>query len=198
MPAYIAAGLLPGWLPGLLEAHLRDLWEVAKTMRYPIKSLALLLGAAGLARSQLGLEDGTLDFSTSGFTLSLVKDSQTLYSLVSPAGFDYIPGDIMGNRSANGQYHVGDLTYRARLEGSNDWVDGDTAASRATVSALEVNGDTLAAANLGPTLGRNPLLNITRRWVQNGDSVQLFFDITNSQGSAVEIVALVRGYPDYP
>ncbi|KAL1754688.1 hypothetical protein FB107DRAFT_215289 [Schizophyllum commune] len=159
-------------------------------MRYPIKSLVLLLGAAGLARSQLGLGDGTLDFSTSGFTLSLVKDSQTLYSLVSPDGFDYIPGDVMGNRSANGQYHVGDLTYRARLEGSNDWVEGDTAASRATVSALEVDGNTLAAANLGPTLGRNPLLNITRRWVQDGDSVQLLFDITNSQGSAVEIGAL--------
>ena len=102
MPAYIAAGILPGWLHGLLEAHLRDLWDTATTMRYPIKRLARLLGAAGLARSQLGLEDGTLDFSTSGFTLSLVKDSQTLYSLVSPAGFDYIPGDIMGNRSANG------------------------------------------------------------------------------------------------
>ena len=100
----------------------------------------------------------------------------------------------MGNRSANGQYHVGDITYRARLEGSNDWVEGDTAASRAPVSALEVDGDTLAAANLGPTLGRNPLLNVTRRWVQDGDSVQLLFDIVNSQGSAVEIGALVRGY----
>ncbi|KAL1748509.1 hypothetical protein HDZ31DRAFT_79632 [Schizophyllum fasciatum] len=146
-------------------------------------ALALLLGATALS----------IDFAAAALSASFAADSQTLASLATPAGFDFVPGDILANRSQNGQHHLGDLTFRVRLAGGGGaWIEGDTAAARAPVAALDVDGDTLAAANLGPTLGGDSLLNITRRWVRDGDSVQLLFDIVNSQGSAVEIGALVR------
>ncbi|TRM60262.1 hypothetical protein BD626DRAFT_549885 [Schizophyllum amplum] len=154
------------------------------------RNLLSLLGAAGVAHAQLGLGNGTLDFTTPAFTVSLVRDSQTLYSLVNSAGFDYVPGDVMANRSSNGQYHLGDITFRARLEGASAWTEGDSAAARAPVAVIPGDADTLAAANLSPTLGGDPILNITRRWVQDGDGIKLLFDVVNSQDSAVEIGAL--------
>lgn len=61
-------------------------------------SLAALIRPA-IGQGTLGLADGFLNFSTSTFTMQLVKDSQTLYSL-SPAGstFDFIPTDMCVRR----------------------------------------------------------------------------------------------------
>ena len=141
----------------------------------------------------LGLQDGFLSFDTPSFSVQLVKDSQTLYSLTTKgnsSGFDFIPADVMTQRQSNGNYHLGDITFRARVVGSSAWTSGDTAAQRRNVSALTVSGSTLAAANLLPTLPSRSLLNITRRWVLEGDQLQLLFDVTNSQTQAVEIGSL--------
>ena len=141
----------------------------------------------------LGLQDGFLDFDTPSFSVQLVKDSQTLYSLKTKGNstaFDFIPADVMNERQYNGNYHLGDITFRARTVGSSAWISGDTAAARKNVSALPASGTTLAAANLLPTLHGSSLLNITRRWVFENDSFQLLFDVTNSQEKAVEIGSL--------
>ena len=141
----------------------------------------------------LGLQDGFFSFDTPSFSVQLVKDSQTLYSLMTKgnsSGFDFIPADVMTQRQSNGNYHLGDITFRARVVGSSAWTSGDTAAQRRNVSALTVSGSTLAAANLLPTLPSRSLLNITRRWVLEGDQLQLLFDVTNSQTQAVEIGSL--------
>ena len=141
----------------------------------------------------LGLQDGFFSFDTPSFSVQLVKDSQTLYSLTTKgnsSGFDFIPADVMTQRQSNGNYHLGDITFRARVVGSSAWTSGDTAAQRRNVSALTVSGSTLAAANLLPTLPSRSLLNITRRWVLEGDQLQLLFDVTNSQTQAVEIGSL--------
>ena len=141
----------------------------------------------------LGLQDGFLTFDTPDFTVQLVKDSQTLYSLKtknSTAAFDFIPGDVMSQRQYNGNYHLGDLTFRARVVGASDWTSGDTSAARQTVAALSASGNTLAAANLAPTLQGESLLNITRRWVLDNGELQLLFDVSNSQSNAVEIGSL--------
>ena len=141
----------------------------------------------------LGLQDGFFSFDTPSFSVQLVKDSQTLYSLKTKgnsSGFDFIPTDVMNQRQSNGNYHLGDITFRARVVGSSAWTSGDTAAQRRNVSALTVSGSTLAAANLLPTLPSRSLLNITRRWVLEGDQLQLLFDVTNSQMQAVEIGSL--------
>ncbi|KAF9266756.1 hypothetical protein L218DRAFT_748830 [Marasmius fiardii PR-910] len=156
---------------------------------FSLLSLALY---APFVFGQLGLPDGFLSFSTNSFNVQLVKDSQTLYSLkpTSGGGPDFIPQDKMTQRQSNGQYHLGDITFRARKVGSTAWVSADSAAARRPVTALSVSGNTLAAANLAPTLPSSSLLNITRRWVRNGDQLELQFDVTNSQTVAVEIGSL--------
>ena len=95
----------------------------------------------------------------------------------------------MSLRQYNGNYHLGDITIRARTVGSSNWVSSDSAANRKPVSVLPAGGSTLAAANLAPTLPGS-LLNVTRRWVINNNQLNLLFDIKNSQKTAVEIGAL--------
>lgn len=139
----------------------------------------------------LGLGDGFLSFNLSSLSAQIVKDSQTLYSLqASGSTFDFLPSDVMSQRAANGNYHLGDITFRARIAGSSTWTSGDSAAARGNLTAMDVSGTTLAAASLGPTLPSNSLLSITRRWVNVDDQFQLLFDVTNSQNSSVEIGAL--------
>ncbi|KAG6820154.1 hypothetical protein H0H93_004736 [Arthromyces matolae] len=154
-------------------------------------NFGICLSTGGFVAAQLNLSDGFLNFTTPAFSVALVKDSQTLYSL-RPAGstFDFIPGDMMSKRSSNGQYHLGDLTFRARKVGSTAWISGDTSTTRKKLTALSASGGTLAAANLSPTLPSSSLLNVTRRWVVQNNVLQLLFDVTNSQTTAVEIGAL--------
>ena len=164
-----------------------------------VRYLAALCSAFSLLRlgaaqsGTLGLQDGFLSFDTPSFSVELVKDSQTLYSLKTKgnsSGFAFIPADVMAQRQSNGNYHLGDITFRARVVGSTAWISGDSSAARKNVSAQAVSGDTLAAANLLPTLPSGSLLNITRRWVVEGNHLQLLFDVTNSLKQAVEIGAL--------
>lgn len=147
--------------------------------------------AGHLVSAQLGLPNGFLSLTTPSFSVELVKDSQTLYSL-KPAGssFDFIPADKMKERQKNRRYHLGDITFRARKVGTSKWGVGDSAMARKPVIPLPVSGTTLAAANLSPSFPATTLLNITRRWVLEGDVLQLLFDVTNSQTAAVEIGAL--------
>lgn len=155
------------------------------------KPIYLISFLFGFADAQLGLSDGFTSFKTSTFSMQLVRDSQTLYSLM-PSGseFDFIPRDKMSQREANGRYHLGDITFRARQVGRSQWVSGDTSTTRRKLTPLSVSGNTLAAANLGPTLPSNSLLDITRRWVDHDGQVQLLFDVKNSQNFAVEIGSL--------
>jgi hypothetical protein len=134
-----------------------------------------------------------MSFNTSVFAVQLVKDSQTLYSLkplAEKSAFDFIPADMMSQRQSNGNYHLGDITFRVRKTGSTTWLTGDTSTSRKPVTPLAVSGSTLAAANLAPTLPSNSLLNITRKWVLQNNQLQLLFTVQNTQTVAVEIGSL--------
>ncbi|KAJ7605066.1 hypothetical protein DFH06DRAFT_1287307 [Mycena polygramma] len=166
--------------------------RMLETMLAALLVLAVHMHAArGQTNGTLGLADGFSTFNTSTFNFQLVKDSQTLYSL-SPAGstFNFVPTDMMTSRAANGNYHLGDITFRARKVGSTAWVSGDSSTARKKLTPAAVSGTTLAAANLGPTLPTTSLLNITRRWVSDSKGIELLFDVTNSQTVAVEIGAL--------
>lgn len=145
------------------------------------------------ALGQLGIEHGFLALSgVPSFSVQLVKDSQTMYSLkpTTGGGPDFIPSDQMSKRQGNKQYHLGDITFRARIVGSSSWVSGDSASTRKPVTALSASGTTLAAADLAPTLPSNSPLKIIRRWVLNNSHLELQFEVTNSQSTAVEIGAL--------
>ncbi|KAJ7755823.1 hypothetical protein B0H16DRAFT_1539767 [Mycena metata] len=136
-----------------------------KNMLLAFLAVALNVHIAAGQTGTLGLADGFLSFNTSTFSVQLVKDSQTLYSL-SPAGstFDFIPTDMMTERQNNGNYHLGDITFRARKVGTTTWISGDSSTARKKLTAQAVSGSTIAAANLSPTLPTTSLLNITRRW----------------------------------
>ncbi|KAJ7495832.1 hypothetical protein B0H11DRAFT_2155770 [Mycena galericulata] len=159
-----------------------------------LAALFILAVHIHMARGQngtLGLADGFSSFNNSIFAVQLVKDSQTLYSL-SPIGstFDFIPTDQMTLRQSNGNYHLGDITFRARKVGSTAWVSGDSSTARKKLTPGAVSGSTFASANLAPTLPAPSLLNITRRWVSDSSGIELLFDVTNSQTVAIEIGAL--------
>lgn len=129
----------------------------------------------------LGLQNGFTTFNTTVFDLQLVSDSQTAYSLrPSGSSFDFIPRDYMVNRQNNSQYHLGDITIRARLNSTSTWTTIDSSRSRQKVTAQSVSGNTLAKASLAPTLN-STLLNVTRRWVVEDGVLQLLFDVNNPQ-----------------
>ena len=143
----------------------------------------------------LGLEDGFLLFNTTFFNFQLVKDSQILYSLNTSArnavsDFNFIPTDMMLQRQYNGNYHLGDITFRARAVGSSNWTSGDSSVARQPVNTLPPVGDVLAVADLTPTLPADSLLKITRRWSLNNGNLELLFDVVNPNDFAIEVGAL--------
>src|SRR6266487_6537704 len=102
----------------------------------------------------LGLDQGYLEFDTPDFKLRLVKASQTVAALQPKGadGFDFTPSDRLERRAANGYHHLGDLTLRVRAGSSGAWRKYDTADARKPIQSLTASGQTLAAADLAPTL----------------------------------------------
>jgi hypothetical protein len=167
----------------------------------------------------LGLDQGTLGFDTPDFTLRLVKASQTIAALepkgvptytptpstgrrgrggrenqppqpTGPLEFDFTPADRLAQRAADGFHHLGDLTLRVRAGAAGAWQDFDTAAARKPVTALPASGETLAAADLSPTLPDGIPIQVTRRWQLIDGRLVLRFDLTNRTSAPVEIGAL--------
>ncbi|KAF4874879.1 hypothetical protein CGCSCA1_v005848 [Colletotrichum siamense] len=167
-------------------------------MRIPILHLSLWLSLSTfigtiLGQDDLGTNNGFVDIETSNFKARIVRDAQILASL-KPNGddFDFLPFDILGNRSRNGQYHWGDVTYRYRTEGDNSWIDGNSAQTRKPVVTLSPNDGVLAAADLSSTLPSGPL-NVTREWLDVDGDLALRFIFSNTGNSSIEIGSL--GFP---
>jgi hypothetical protein len=140
----------------------------------------------------LGLSDGILRFDTPQIHLGLVKDSQTVSEL-RPNGagsFDFTPSDRLKLRSFNGYYHLGDLTFRARVAGTDAWTDFSTATSRHPVTPLPAASGELASADLGPTLPTDCPLHVTRTWKIDAGRLELLFQVSNPGQGPVEIGAL--------
>lgn len=162
-------------------------------------SALLLLGQiAWIVSAQndtLGIGHGYSTFETDLFTLKLVKDSQTLASLKpkSNSGFDFSPFDYLYLRCDNGNYHVGDITFRYREDGAMTWTDGDTSAARKPVTAVSTSTG-LAASNLAPTLPNSMPFNITRMWsTDDTGALIMSVEIENVASSAVELGSF--GFP---
>lgn len=143
-------------------------------------------------RDTLGLADGFLTFQTKNFDLKLVKDAQILASL-KPSGesFDFLAFDYLPMRAGDGQYHLGDITFRYRTGKGTGWVDGNSASLRKPVRAIST--EALAASNMEPTLPSNIPLNVTREWIDVSGDLGLRFTLTNSGDGDIEIGSL--GFP---
>lgn len=149
----------------------------------------------------IGLDRGWIDLTTPAFDLRLVRGSQTVAALRPRAApdFDFTPGDRLEQRSANGYYHLGDLTLRLRATagGASDWQAYSTAESRQPVEALptDVAGAgaavrLLAAADLAATLPADIPLTVRRYWEDRGGRLVLRFELSNRTTGPVEIGGL--------
>jgi hypothetical protein len=138
------------------------------------------------------LDQGTVNYETPDFTLSLVRSSQTVAALKPKGadGFDFTPGDLLTERSQNGYFHVGDITLRLRTGDSADWKNYSTAAARAPVRALPASANVQASADLAPTLPADFPLQITRTWAVDQGKLVLRFRLTNASTKAVQVGAL--------
>ena len=138
------------------------------------------------------LSQGTMDFDTPEFTLSLVRSSQTVAALKSkaPDKFDFTPGDLLAARSHDGYYHLGDLDIRIRVGGASNWKNYSTALARASVLALPAPAGALASADLTPTLPTDIPLQVTRTWLLEDGKLVLRFVLKNKSSQPVQIGAL--------
>ena len=138
------------------------------------------------------LSQGTVDFDTPDFTLTLVRSSQTVAALKPKGGdgFDFTPGDLLVERSQNGYFHLGDITFRLRIGDFGNWSNFSTAASRAPVIPLSVGKNVLAAADLAPTLPQEFPLQITRTWALQEGKLVLRFTLKNKTNQTIQVGAL--------
>jgi len=140
----------------------------------------------------LGLDEGLSEFDTPDFTLKLVKASQTVAALQPKGadGFDFTPADQITARAADGFYQLGDITLQLRTGANGDWKRFSTADARKPVVASEVSGNTIAAADLTPTLPTDCPLQITRSWGLDNGRLVLKFELKNKSSEPMEIGAL--------
>lgn len=131
-------------------------------------------------------------FHIPGFTVKLMRSSQTLASLQpdQARGFDFEPFDQLGDRFGNGYYQLGDLDLVLRVGANGPWQDVSTALDRKPVRALPATGSVLAAADLAPTLPASLPLEVTRTWSVENGTLALRFTLRNTSHQPVEIGGL--------
>src|SRR6266436_3565368 len=172
-----------------------------KIRAIPTKLFLCLLTLMLISASNLGcsaqkkgpmLVQGTVDFDTPDFTLSLVRSSQTVAALKPKGadGFDFTPGDLLNDRSKDGYDHLGDLELRLRSGNSGAWKNYSTAATRKPVNAMPASADRLASADVTPTLPSDFPLQITRDWVLDGGKLVLRFALKNKTSDTIQVGAL--------
>ncbi len=137
------------------------------------------------------LNGGHLVLSTSDLKVDLLRYSGTVAAL-SPTRqptLDYTPGDLLGQRSADTFYHLGDLDLRYRAAGDDAWTDVSTAYQRKPVSVLAADlahftGDVTASLPAGTPL------QLLRTWSAEDGTLALRFTLTNASSRPVEIGGL--------
>jgi hypothetical protein len=137
------------------------------------------------------LNQGTATLEAPELKLTLLRSSQTAAALnpVSSPQFDYTPGDLLKERSADTFYHLGDLDLRLRSGDETEWKNFSTAHQRMPVRVLST-GTAGFSADLAPTLPSDIPVSVTRTWsVRNGE-LALHFQLTNRSGKAVHIGGL--------
>jgi Family of unknown function (DUF5695) len=176
----------------LATSALRTRWTASLLMVLALTSASAQPAAKKAPVPGPMLDAGIEDFDTPQFTLSLVKSSQTVAALKPKGtdGFDFTPGDLLVARSQNGYFHPGDLTLRIRTNDSDQWANYSTAASRIPVRILSASGETLASANLAPTLPSDIPIEIVRTWAVDQGKLVLRFTLTNTSAKVVEVGAL--------
>lgn len=145
----------------------------------------------------LGLEKGLDEFQTPEFTLKLVKSSQTAAALLPKGGngFDFTPADFLEKRASNGFYHLGDIRFAVRVQGTSEWKNYSTAANRKPVDnnfVLELPHlpTSISTSFLSPTLPEDCPIEVIRRWSNLNGKLVLSFELINKTDQTLEIGSL--------
>jgi len=138
------------------------------------------------------LDEGLTIYQTPELNLRLVRSSGTIAGLEPKGdkGFDFTPSELLGARSIDGYYHLGDLDLRLREAGSEEWRGFSTALERHPVKALAPGEGELRRDDLRPTLGADFPLQATRSWAVADGRLALRFTLKNPGNKAIEIGAL--------
>lgn len=137
------------------------------------------------------LDQGTVTLQTPELKLILLRSSETAASLNPAASpqFDYTPGDLLKERSADSFYHLGDLDLRLRSGDETEWKDFSTAHQRMPVRVLS-SSNTEFSADLAPTLPSDIPLSVVRTWSARSGELVLHFQLTNRSNKPVHIGGL--------
>lgn len=140
----------------------------------------------------LELGQGFIDHDTSPLRLRLVKSSQTAAGLKPSTDtlFDYTPDEWLEARDKDGLYHLGDINLRVRTIDNPVWQAYSTATKRSPVTPITVAGNTLAAADLTPTLPADAPFRVRRYWQSVASGLVLRFEVTNTGVKPLEIGSL--------
>ncbi|GKT93378.1 glycoside hydrolase family 43 protein [Colletotrichum tofieldiae] len=157
----------------------------------PTLTLALTSLINGQSNDNLGVGNGFIDYKAGQISGQIVRDSQTLASLQSSSGFDFLPSDFLSNLTINGAHHLGDVTFRFKVASASNWTDVDSASKRSAVKALDgLAPGVIAGADLAPTLPSGVPLTVTREWLTEGEGLALRVNLTNNANTTVELGSL--------
>ncbi|GJC78406.1 hypothetical protein ColLi_01244 [Colletotrichum liriopes] len=157
----------------------------------PTLTLALTSLINGQSNDNLGVGNGFIDYKAGQISGQIVRDSQTLASLQSSSGFDFLPSDFLSNLTINGAHHLGDVTFRFKVASASNWTDVDSASNRSAVKALDgLAPGVIAGADLAPTLPSGVPLTVTREWLTDGEGLALRVNLTNNANTTVELGSL--------
>ncbi|KAI7279182.1 hypothetical protein KC343_g986 [Hortaea werneckii] len=133
------------------------------------------------------------NFNISNFAATFASGSGVLESLRPSSNrfFDFSPSDVFSQRNGPGQYHTGDLTFRYRAKGADEWYEADTAATDAIFSSSTLESDGLLHSNLNHVLPGLQDIEVSRTWssTEDGD-LALSFTLQNTGPKPIELGSL--------
>lgn len=139
----------------------------------------------------LGVQQGSNNFTLSKLQVGILQSSQTLASLKLKDDqlFDYTPDELLTKRDRDKFFHFGDINLSVRSVGEPTWQHYSSAEKRQAVAPLTTTNNTLAAADITPTLGNIPL-KVSRYWDNINGDLSLRFVIENNTDKPIEIGSL--------
>jgi hypothetical protein len=139
------------------------------------------------ARNQL-LRAGTETYTAGNLQLTLSKATQEAISLsLVDSGFDYLPGDQVEGRLADGFYQLGDITFRVR-SGDGAWATYTSTTNLQALTPLTLP-NTLAAVDLTPLFPSSCPVQVIREWVDTNGTLSMRFLVKNRTSAPVELGA---------
>lgn len=149
-------------------------------------------GQPSVPPSNLSLEKGFVNLVSRDFAVKIGRESGVGLELRPRLArrFDFLPSDRLAKRSSDGFVHLGDLSLRAREEGTTEWTAFNTYRGRAVPqrraeSDQEVTDEFKAVANL----------TAFRTWKVEGGALQLKFKLANTGAKPVQVGSLGFAMP---